>query len=267
MSNTPDNTLAGPRAIHVLIIDDEPLARNRIRALLRSQPDIEVIGEARNGVEALAAIQKFAPEVLFLDVQMPDMDGFNVVERLGEDALPLVVFVTAFDEYALGAFEANAVDYLLKPFSRARFEKTVERVRERLRSHGSHQLQQQMRTLLQELGMRVKCPERLLIKNGRQEIIVKTNDIDWIEAQDNYICLHVGKEKHLMRESMHGIEKRLDPRRFQRIHRSAIVNLDRIQKLEPWFGKEYRVTLSTGAQLIMSRTYQNKLRNLLQQRA
>lgn len=253
-------------AIRALIVDDEPLARQRLRTLLKSQSGFTVIGEARNGAEALTAIRQLAPEVLFLDVQMPGMDGVGVVEALGEEALPLIVFVTAFDEYALRAFEANAVDYLLKPFSRARFEKTLARVRERLQNREGRQLQQQMRALLQELRPREKHAERLLIKNGKQEILLKTNDIDWIEAQDNYVCLHAGKEKYLMRESMSGLEKQLDARQFLRIHRSTMVNRDRIQKLEPWFGKDYRVTLTNGVELTMSRTYQQQVRLLLQQR-
>ncbi|HBY64304.1 MAG TPA: DNA-binding response regulator, partial [Solibacterales bacterium] len=196
--------------------------------------------------------------------QMPEMDGFELLARLDLNACPLVVFVTAYDDYALKAFEFHAFDYLLKPFDRLRFDKTMERALARLQPAMAGQVDERLLALLTEMQTRRGDMERLAVKNGGRVMFVRTEEIDWIEAADNYVCLHVGTETHLLRETMNAIESRLDPKRFLRIHRSTIVNLDRIKELQPWFRGDYMVILRTGAKLTLSRSYRDKLKDILQ---
>jgi two-component system LytT family response regulator len=236
-----------PAKIRTLIVDDEPLARSNLAVLLRLDPQIEIVNECGSGVEALAEIRSAKPDLVFLDVQMPECDGFDVLELLGRDLPPAVVFVTAYDQYALRAFEAGALDYLLKPFDNARFDRALVRAKERI-THG--------RSLPRTL-------ERLAIKSVGQVSFLKVSEIDWIEAADYYACLHVGPRTHLLRRSMSELEHELDPTVFCRIHRSTIVNLDRVQGLMLSEDGEYEVLLENGTRLRLSRRYRKPLQSRL----
>jgi len=251
--------------IKALIVDDEVLARSRIREILKKDPEIQLVGECANGQEALDAILEQAPHLLFLDVQMPQMDGFALLEALPPERLPTVIFVTAFDQYALRAFEVYALDYLLKPFEVERFHRTLQHAKTQIRQVRGSVLNQGLLDLLAELKEKpkAKLPERLVIKSGGRVSFLKIAEIDWIESEGNYVRLHVGKETHLLRETLNQMEERLDSDQFLRIHRSTIVNLDRIKELQPWFHGEYRVLLQDSTQLLLSRKYREKLRDLL----
>lgn len=233
--------------IRTLVVDDEPLARSNLTVLLRLDPEIEIVGECSSGFEALAEIRGRKPDLVFLDVQMPECDGFDVVEQLGKDLPHAVVFVTAYDQYALKAFEAGALDYLLKPFDNARFDRALCRAKERI-------------ALSKEAPRRI---DRLVIKGAGQVTFVKISEIDWIEAADYYACLHVRTKTHLLRRRMSDLERELDPAVFCRIHRSSIVNINRIRGLEVGEDGEYEVTLDTGARLRLSRRYRKQLQSLL----
>jgi two-component system LytT family response regulator len=233
--------------IRTLVVDDEPLARSNLTVLLRLDPEIEIVGECSSGFEALAEIRGRKPDLVFLDVQMPECDGFDVVEQLGKDLPHAVVFVTAYDQYALKAFEAGALDYLLKPFDNARFDRALGRAKERI-------------ALSKEAPRKI---DRLVIKGAGQVTFVKISEIDWIEAADYYACLHVRTKTHLLRRRMSDLEQELDPAVFCRIHRSSIVNINRIRGLEVGEDGEYEVTLDTGARLRLSRRYRKQLQSLL----
>ena len=237
----------GSRKIRTLIVDDEPLARSNLTVLLRPDSEIEIVGACSSGMEAVAAIRKERPDLAFLDVQMPECDGFDVLELIGKDLPPAIVFVTAYDQYALRAFEAGALDYLLKPFDNARFERTLERVKQRIRTAGDLP----------------RKPERLAIKSAGQVSFVKVTEIDWIEAADYYACLHVGPRNHLLRRSLAELEEDLDPGVFCRVHRSSIVNLDRVRGLKLSEDGEYDVLLEGGARLRLSRRYRKELQSRL----
>jgi two-component system LytT family response regulator len=233
--------------IRTLVVDDEPLARSNLTVLLRLDPEIELVGECGSGLKALVEIRDGKPDLVFLDVQMPECDGFDVVEKLGKDLPPAVIFVTAYDQYALKAFEAGALDYLLKPFDNARFERALGRAKERI----------------------AQCKvspwkfDRLVIKGAGQVTFVKISDIDWIEAADYYACLHVRTKTHLLRRRMSDLERELDQTVFCRIHRSSIVNINRIRGLEVNEDGEYEVALDTGAKLRLSRRYRKQLQSRL----
>ena len=248
--------------LSTLIVDDEPLARRRIRRLLARHADVEVIGECADGQEAVAAIRALRPALVFLDVQMPGLDGFAALEAIGVDQTPLIIFVTAFDHYALKAFEVYALDYLLKPFDRSRFDKALGRARSRLTA-ARGDMNQRAIALLEEMRARDRHVDRLVIKSGGRAFFLKTEEIDWIEAEGKYVRLHVGKESHLVREAISAIESQLDPRRFARIHRSTIVNIDRVRELQPWFHNDYRVILRDGTELTLSRGCRKRLGELL----
>jgi len=252
-------------SIKALIVDDEMLARRRIREILKKHADIHLVGECANGREAVDAIQVHAPHLLFLDVQMPEMDGFAVLEALPPERMPTVVFVTAFDQYALRAFEVYALDYILKPFDADRFNRTLLHAKSQIRQARGSVLNQGLLELLKELKEKPKgkAAERLVVKTAGRVSFLKTGEIDWIESEGNYVRLHVGKETHLLRETLNQMEERLDSDQFLRIHRSTIVNLDRIKELQSWFHGEYRVLLQDGTQLLLSRKYREKLRDLL----
>jgi len=247
--------------IKSLIVDDERLARQRLRTLLRLEPDIEVTGECATGTEAVQAVRSESPDVMFLDIDMPEMDGFTLLHELRGSRIPLTVFVTAYDEYAIRAFEVNAVDYLLKPFDRERLQKALDRVRVRLRDHNGPEDDRRLMEMLEKL--RAPRADRLAVRDGGHLVMVKTESIDWIEAADNYVCLHCGPVTHVMRETMNRIETTLDDSVFVRIHRSTIVNLDRIKELQPWFRGDYRVLLHDGTVLTLSRTYREKVQSRL----
>ena len=249
--------------IRTLIVDDEPLARERLRKLLEQERDIEVVGEAASGPEAVAAIKRESPDLVFLDVQMPELDGFGVLAKLDSEHRPAVIFVTAHDKFALQAFEVHAIDYLLKPFDRERFQTSLRRALTQIKRQSSGELSQRLSALLSDLKGPPKHLERLAIKSTGRVLFLKTDDIDWIEAADNYVSLHVGNESHLHRETMSALEDQLAPEKFLRISRSTIVNVDRIKELHPLFHGEYAVVLRNGARLTLSRSYREKLDQLM----
>jgi len=249
--------------IRTLIVDDEPLARERVRALLAEETDVEVVGECRDGLEAVEAIRRDTPDLVFLDVQIPEIDGFGVIERVGVDKVPVIVFVTAYDQYALQAFEVHAVDYLLKPFDQDRFQKALARARQSVQLRHGGDVNERLVALLEDLKSPQGHLERLVVKSSGRLFFLRAEEIDWIESSGNYVSLHVGPESHLLRETMNGIEAKLDPARFIRIHRTAIVNIDRIRELQPLFHGEYDVVLRTGTTLTLSRGYRDRLQGLL----
>jgi two-component system LytT family response regulator len=249
--------------IRTLIIDDEPLARRRVRKLLGADLDFDIIGDCANGREAIQEILAQKPQLVFLDVQMPEINGFDVIEAIGETELPMVVFVTAYDKYAVRAFEVHAVDYLLKPFDRARFDKAIQQVKLRLRTEDSGELSTRTLALLEAFRATTNYLERFIIKTGGRVFFIKTDEIDWLEAEGKYVRIHTGKDSHLLREAIGNIEARLDPKKFLRIHRSHIVNIERIKELESWFHNEYRVILRDGTKLMMSRSCRKRLGELL----
>ncbi len=255
--------------IRTMIVDDEPLARERLRKLLRQELDIDVISECADGREAIQAIQKNLPDLVFLDVQMPEVDGFGVIAGLGEMNVPAIIFVTAFDKFALRAFEVHALDYLLKPFDRERFQKALDRARSQIQKRQTDQLGARLNSLLDELkgGSEEKAQpkflDRLAVKSEGRVVLLRTEDIDWIEAADNYVSLHIGTESHLHRETMSSLESKLPPAKFIRISRSSIVNIDRIKELQPLFHGDHVVILRNGTKLTLSRNYREKLNQLL----
>ncbi|HEX8153354.1 MAG TPA: LytTR family transcriptional regulator DNA-binding domain-containing protein [Thermoanaerobaculia bacterium] len=243
--------------IRTVIVDDERHARQKIRTLLARETDVEVLRECANGHDAVQAIRELRPDLVFLDVQMPGRDGFEVVRDAGVDARH-VVFVTAFDQYAVKAFEVQALDYLLKPFDRTRFDMTMQRVRERLRS-GAEELQEKLRALVDQVKADREPLDRIMIKSAGRITFLRTTEIDWIEAADNYIRLHAGRESHLIRETMGSVEQQLDRRKFVRVHRSAIVNIDSIAEIRSLFHGDHSILLRTGAEIPLGRSYREKL--------
>jgi two-component system LytT family response regulator len=251
------------KKIKVLVADDEPLARERLAGLLSQEADIEVVGQARDGEEAVTAIHDDSPDLVFLDVQMPQMSGFDVIEAVGSDRMPLVVFVTAYDQHALKAFQVRALDYLLKPFDRERFKDALGRARKQLERDENGDLGRRLLALVKDLRRDQPKSDRLVVKSGGRLFFLRTDEIDWVEAAGNYVRLHVGPGSHLLRETMNAIEGRLDPEKFFRIHRSRIVNMERIQELQPWLNGEYAVLLRTGTRLTLSRGDREKLQDRL----
>ena len=252
--------------LKAIIVDDEDLARQRIRDLLAERTDISVEAECRNGTSAVEAIRRRRPDLVFLDVQMPDLDGFGVIEKIGADKMPPVIFVTAFDKYALHAFEADAVDYLLKPFGRKRFQRAIDRLLERRNSQRIEELDRSVHELLELAGRRKRArfPGRMTVRSGGSVFFLKVDSIDWVEASRNYVKIHCGAEVYTTRETMARMEARLDPERFLRIHRSTVVNIDRIRKIEPGIGTESIVVLESGERLMVSRACRRgKVRALL----
>lgn len=248
--------------IRTLIVDDEELARERLRSLLTRESRIEIIGEAGDGKAAVAAIEKLKPDLVFLDVQMPELTGFEVLEALDEETRPNVVFCTAHDKFALKAFDVHAVDYLLKPFDRERFQTALHRAIAKVELQKAGKQDGGLTAVLKEVKPSAPV-ERLLVKAGGRVLLIKVDDIDYVEAADNYVTLRVGKESHMMRETMAALEGRLPPDKFMRISRSAIVNVERIQELQPMFHGEYIVLLKNGTKLTLSRSYRDKLDRLL----
>jgi two-component system, LytTR family, response regulator len=248
--------------IRTLIVDDEPLARRGIRAQLKEEKDIEIISECRNGKEAVEAIETHSPDLVFLDVQMPELDGFGVLDAVGVERMPAVIFVTAYDRYALKAFEVHALDYLLKPFDDERFARAIQRVRKQLERHSINNLSRRLQGLLDDMQSAHKHVERLVIKSAGRIFFLSVGEIDWIEAADNYVRLHAGRESHLLRETMNNLEKKLDPDQFLRVHRSRIVNIQKIKELQPLFRGEYDITLRDGTRLESGRGYRDRIQKL-----
>ena len=249
--------------IKTLVVDDEPLAREGISTLLQGAGDFQVIGHCANGEEAIEAIEAKKPDVVFLDVQMPEIDGFQVLEALDPKRIPTVIFVTAYDQYALRAFDIHAVDYLLKPVDMERFEQALERTRKRLESKQTNGTDKHLKSLLEGLKSRDRKLERLVVKTGGKIFFLRTEEIDWIEAAGDYVKIHINTTEHIIRERITELESKLDPSRFLRIHRSTIVNIDRIKEMQPMFYGDYVVILRNGIQLNLSRTYREKISKLL----
>lgn len=254
--------------ILTLIVDDELAGREGMRHLLRGDPDIVIAGEYANGRDAAAAIVAGAPDLVFLDVQMPELDGFGVLREVPRERLPAVIFVTAYDQYAIRAFEVHAFDYLLKPFTDERFRESLDRAKRHLAEARADELNQRLVNLLDRYPPPPAPPmgpaagtylERLVIKSGGRVTLLRVGDIEWIDADGDYARIHVGKAWHLLRETMKHLEAQLDPARFVRIHRSTIVNLEKVKELQPFFRGEYVVVLHTGVTLKLSRGYRDHL--------
>lgn len=249
--------------IQALIADDEPLARERVRELLASEQDVEILAECSDGREAVEAIQKYTPDLVFLDIEMPELDGFQVLKSVRTERIPAVIFITAYDRYAIKAFEEHAVDYLLKPFDRARFVAALNRARTRLEQNGSGKLGQRLAALLQQVDSQPKLIDRLAIKSRGRVVFLRTEEIEWIEAAGNYVEVHAGKDCHLIRDTLNNFEEKLDARKFMRIHRSCMVNLEFIKELQPGIAGEYVVLMRDGRQLTLSRGYRDKVQQLI----
>ena len=252
--------------LRTLIVDDEPLARERVRMMLGMHDDVAVIGEVGDGQQAIDAIRQERPDLVFLDVQMPSVDGFGVLRALEGEIMPYVVFVTAYDQYALRAFEVHALDYVLKPFNAERFSQALQRARAAISRRddveGSVD-KDRLRSLVASLTAEQREKQRIVVKSSGRVFFVKVDDIDWIEAEGNYVRLHMAAQSHLLRETMKGMESVLDTSQFIRIHRSTIVNADRIRELQPLFHGEYAVILRDGTRLVASRGPDNRLKKLL----
>jgi two-component system LytT family response regulator len=249
--------------IRAVIVDDEPLARRRIRSLLAEAGDVEVAAECANGKEAIQAVEASPPDLLFLDIQMPELDGFDVLQAIGVGHVPVVIFVTAYDQFAVRAFEAHALDYLLKPFDDDRFEAALERARTQIRQQRGGDLDRRLRALLAEARRDRGYLQRVAVPAGQRSVFIRTEQIDWIEAERNYIRLHVGGRTYLLRENLSRIESALDPTIFCRIHRSTIVNINSIQAVESPFRGEYLVVLHDGTKLTSGRSYRGNLRAVM----
>jgi len=249
---------AAPRPIRIVIADDEPPARAKVRRFLARCPDVCVVGEAGSGPEAVELVERARPDLLFLDVQMPEPDGFGVLAALGDGA-PHVVFTTAYDEYAVRAFEVHAVDYLLKPFDEERFRTALERARQRIREGRRVDDEARLARWIDTARPGPAHLQRILVRRGDTAVLLRVDEIDWIEAADNYVRIHAGGEAHLVRGTLTGYEARLDPARFARIHRSHIVNLDRVRTLHPWSHGDWLVVLHDGTELMLSRRYRDRL--------
>ncbi len=239
--------------IRALIVDDEPLARTRIRRLLADEPDISVLAECGTGREAIRIIQEASPDLLFLDIQMPGLGGFEVLQSISEDRMPIIIFVTAYDQHALKAFEVHALDYLLKPFKQDRFKKALDRARAQLAKGGAHETDPGLTAFIRKLRAEQSYLSRFMIKSSHRVVFIKPSEVDWIESAANYALLHVGDKTHIVRETMQALEVKLSPKQFQRISRSVIVNLERVKELQPMGKGQYVLILTSGKQLTMSR--------------
>jgi two-component system LytT family response regulator len=274
----PENSANPP--LRVLIVDDEPLARRRLRELLADEPDVEVVAECGNGIDAVAAIRRDRPDVVLLDIQMPELDGFGVVRTVGPERMPAVIFVTASDAHAVRAFDVFAVDYVLKPVDQDRLLEAVRRAKQRVTAAGSGpvanaeevEIRARLTALISEVSEAVAARQaqpavpaggRIAVKGDGRVIFVRVVDVDWVEAMDNYVRLHVGREAHVMRETMSHLEERLPPPGFLRIHRSTIVNVDRIREIQPWFAGDYVLILLDGTKLTTGRRYRAAVKALL----
>lgn len=244
--------------IRALIVDDEPLGRRGVLRFLKNDPEIEVVAQCGDGESAVAAIRARNPDLVFLDIQMPEMDGFEVVRRVGPQRMPVTVFVTAFDRYAVRAFDANAIDYLLKPVGQARFERALARAKERIAESSKEDVAERIVATLEQINRQDKYLDRLPVSENGRILFVKTEEIGWIEANGNYVRLHVGARTYEIRETLNNLERKLDSRDFLRIHRSTMVNVHLIKEIQPWFHGYHLVLLQNGQELRMSR-YQSEI--------
>ena len=239
--------------IRAVIVDDESLARKNVKRFLATEPDISVIAECSGGSEAIKVIQELSPDLLFLDIQMPGIDGFEVLHAIRESKMPIIIFVTAYDQHALKAFEIHALDYLLKPLKQERFKRSIERVRTQMAMGDSREITPGLKALIGKIETDQNHVSRFMIKSSNRVVLVKTGEIDWIESAANYALLHVGDKNYVVRETMQALETKLSPKSFQRISRSAIVNLERIKELQPMGKGQYVIILTNGMRLTMSR--------------
>jgi two-component system LytT family response regulator len=256
-----------PNPIRALIVDDEPLARAHLRNLLVGDSEIVVVGEQGNGRDAVAAIRSDAPDLVFLDIQMPELDGFEVVREVGPEQMPVVVFVTAYDDHALEAFEAHALDYVMKPVNRQRFRDAVDRAKGMIRGTRAselHGLHEPLARLLASIGAERHYLDRLAIRTDGRIVFLRTEQIDWIEADDDHVRLHVGPKRFVHRDTLTRLEQRLSPSMFLRIHRSIIVNVERIREMQPWFQGDYVLILHDGTKLTSGRSFRERVRVLLE---
>jgi two-component system LytT family response regulator len=251
--------------IRCLIVDDEPLAREAIRTSAVHDADIQVVAEAQDGEQAIADIERYKPDLIFLDIQMPGMNGFEVLQLLEEKSvkLPVIIFVTAYDQYALKAFEAQALDYLLKPIDEKRFRRALTAAKSRIVAGKGWFSPEELVSRLELSGLLRRPMARLPVKSKGRIIFIRLDEIEWIEAEGNYLRLHLDGDSYLLRDTMTSIESKLDPERFMRIHRSAIVNVDRIADVQPWYTGEYVVRMKSGKELTLTRSYRESLRRLL----
>ncbi|MFA6456400.1 MAG: LytTR family DNA-binding domain-containing protein [Bacteroidota bacterium] len=242
--------------IRAIIVDDEPLAREKVQLFAKDETDIEIVDICSNGHEAITSYQKLKPDLFFLDIQMPEMNGFDVLKHITTHPLPGIIFITAFDEFALRAFEFHALDYLLKPYDRERFHKAVGHARETILSRSQSEVTtEQIKALLESVKSAPAALDRLVVKTNGKIIFLRMEEIDWMEAAGNYVKLHVGNESHLVRETMNKLEEQLHPQKFIRIHRSTIINIEKIKELQPYFNGEYKVILQNNTQVILSRGF------------
>jgi len=248
--------------IRTLLVDDQASGLSVLRNVLRFEPDIEIVGTASNGREAIEIITRLTPDLVFLDVQMPEVDGFGVVAGLELEKMPVIVFVTARDDCALKGFEAHALDYVIKPCQPARLQSAVERARQQIRNHQNGDIRQKLDCLIRGLKGETNYPERLAVKSNGRIVFVRLADIDMVESADNYVKLYAGKETHLLRETLGALEEKLPPARFVRISRSAIVNVESVKELHPMFHGEYSVTLKNGSRATLTRSHREQLRLL-----
>lgn len=246
------------RPINTIVVDDEPLACKRLVNLLDEDKDIDIVAVCGNGKEAIEQIQEKKPALLFLDIQMPEIDGFEVLRQIEGHSMPVVIFVTAYDEYALRAFEVHALDYIMKPFNKNRFKDAVRRVKEIIAQENQSDIDQKVDKLLDYVGNE-RALSRILVKSSDRYFFLKSENIIWIEAAGNYVRVHSPAKNYLIRETMTNMEEKLDSDMFFRIHRSTIVNVDKVQEIEKWFHGDYRVVMENGDKLTMSRNYKQLL--------
>ena len=250
--------------IRALIADDEPLARERISRLLSSETDVQVVSQCRDGLETVTSIKQSKPDLAFLDIEMPEIDGLGILREIPSDSTPVIIFTTAYDHYAIQAFEAHALDYLLKPFDEERFRRALQRARTHIENLRSKDLATRLLAALEESRPATTEGDRLVIKSGGKVVFLKLDEIDWVEAAANYVHIHAGTEGYYMRETMNSFESRLDSNRFIRIHRSTIVNLAKIKELQPCNNGEFIVVLRNGKELSLSRGFRDRIQNFLQ---
>jgi len=247
------------RKIRTLVVDDEPLACKRLVKLLNEEEDVEVVEVCANGKEAIDEINEKDPDLVFLDIQMPEINGFEVLQHIESDRVPAIIFVTAYDEYALKAFEVHALDYLMKPFNKARFQDSLQRAKNTIKSNGKSVVGEKVENLLEYINPQHDSLSRILIKTSSRYFFLKADEIDWIESAGNYVRIHSGKNNYLIRETMINMEKKLDADKFFRIHRSTIINVEKVKELEQWFHGDYQVIMYNDEKLTMSRNYKDLL--------
>lgn len=250
--------------IRTLIVDDEKLARDKLHRLLGDETDVEIIGECSCGTDTVKFINEKNPDLVFLDIQMPELNGFEVLKKIEPQNVPTIIFVTAYDKFALDAFNANALDYLTKPFDQERLQIALQKARKQIDNVQQGQVDERLISLLNNLKEEKEYPDRLVLKSSGRIYFIKVVDIDWIEAAGNYVNIHVGKKSHMLRETMNGIENKLPPDKFLRIHRSSVVNIDSIKELNPLFSGDYLVTLQDDTELTLSRNYHDRLKQLFE---